>query len=102
MKWMIACLVMFCLLLGSVSLAAKGDKRRARRNQEPAASAPASAPATQASATPINKNCAVEHDNPIDPKAGTVIYKGKTIGFCCKDCIEPFQKDPEKYMKDIK
>lgn len=101
MKLMIASLVMFCLLLGSVSLAAKGDKRRNKRN-EPAASAPASAPATQAAAKPINKNCAVEHDNPIDPKAGTVVYKGQTIGFCCKDCIEPFQKDPEKYMKDIK
>ena len=26
-------------------------------------------------------------------------YKGKRIYFCCPACIEPFNKDPEKYMK---
>jgi YHS domain-containing protein len=60
------------------------------------------APTTQAaSATPVNKKCPVSGD-PIDPKVKTVVYKGKTIGFCCEDCVAPFQKDPEKYAKNIK
>jgi YHS domain-containing protein len=30
------------------------------------------------------------------------MYQGKTIGFCCEDCIGDFKKDPEKYMKTLK
>ena len=64
---------------------------------------PTTLPATQASAslTPINKYCAVETGNEIDP-AVTYLYKGKVIGFCCEDCIPKFKADPEKYMKDLK
>lgn len=29
------------------------------------------------------------------------VYKGKTIGFCCPDCIEKFNAEPEKYMAKI-
>jgi YHS domain-containing protein len=50
---------------------------------------------------PINKYCAVEgKDHEVDPKV-FVIYKGKTVGFCCKDCQEEFEKDPEKWMKRL-
>jgi len=64
---------------------------------------PTTRPATtQPSAgKPINKFCAVESDNKIDPKI-TYVYQGKTIGFCCRDCIEDFQKDPDKYMRGLK
>ena len=104
MKVMIATVVMFTLVIGSVSLAAKGDKKRARREQKQEQPTTTTAPATQAAAAakPINKNCAVEQDNPIDAKGGTYVYKGQTIGFCCPDCIKDFKKDPEKYMKTIK
>jgi len=62
---------------------------------------PTTAPTTQAAA-PINKYCAVQGEgNPVDPNV-TVIYQGKTIGFCCEDCIADFNKDPEKYMKNLK
>ena len=62
------------------------------------------APTTQKVATsqPVNKFCAVNQDEAIDPHGETVVYKGKTIGFCCDDCIPKFQKDPEKYMKTLK
>ena len=63
-----------------------------------AAKSPATAPSTQ----PINKFCAVEQENKIDPKGGTYVYNGKVIGFCCPDCVDEFKKDPEKYMKTIK
>lgn len=70
---------------------------------EPAAAAqqPTTAPATQAAATPINKFCPLNPENEVDPKV-TVVYEGKTIGFCCSDCIADFQKDPAKYMKTLK
>ncbi len=57
--------------------------------------------ATQPAAKAVNKYCAVEgKDHEVDPKV-TVVYKGKTIGFCCKDCQEEFEKDPEKYVKKL-
>ncbi len=28
-------------------------------------------------------------------------YKGKRVYFCCKGCIDTFNKDPEKYMKKL-
>ena len=58
-------------------------------------------PATMASAKPINTHCAVDKDDEVDPKV-TYLYQGKVIGFCCEKCIPEFQKDPEKYMKDLK
>jgi YHS domain-containing protein len=70
-----------------------------------AADKPKRGPATRPAATqpskPVNKYCAVEgKDHEVDPKV-TTVYKGKTIGFCCKDCIEEFNKDPEKYVKKM-
>ena len=69
----------------------------------PKPKSPTTKPATtQAKAAgPVNKFCAVEgkgHD--VDPKV-TYVYKGKTIGFCCADCIDEFKKDPEKYVKNM-
>ena len=58
------------------------------------------APTTQAGKI-VNKNCPISGEE-VDPKGKTVTYKGKTVGFCCDDCIEKFEKDPEKYMKDLK
>jgi YHS domain-containing protein len=70
-----------------------------------ACSAPAAepAPATQQAVdpTPVNKMCAVDTDQPIDPKV-TLIYDGKTYGFCCKDCVAKFNADPEKYAANAK
>jgi len=62
---------------------------------------PTTKPSTTQPSKPVNKWCAVEgKDHEIDPKV-TVVYKGKTIGFCCKDCVEEFEKDPEKYVKKM-
>ena len=27
-----------------------------------------------------------------------VVYKGQEVKFCCDHCIEPFKKDPDKYL----
>ena len=67
--------------------------------------APTTAPSTQTAAKdgpPVNKFCAVEGgDNKVDPAVFT-IYKGQKVGFCCKDCVKDFNKDPEKYVKNMK
>jgi YHS domain-containing protein len=60
-------------------------------------------PTTRPSAPPkaVNKYCAVEgKDHEVDPKV-TRTYKGKVVGFCCNDCAETFDKDPDKYMKRL-
>ena len=31
----------------------------------------------------------------------TVDYEGRTIAFCCKDCIKDFKKDPDKFVKKM-
>lgn len=68
----------------------------------PDQSSKAAMPTTaSATLTPINKYCAVNRDEEVDPTV-TYVYKGKVIGFCCSDCIPTFKKDPEKYMKDLK
>jgi YHS domain-containing protein len=61
------------------------------------------APTTQKSVdpTPVNKMCAVENDQPIDPSV-TAVYNGKTYAFCCKDCVAKFKADPEKYAANAK
>jgi YHS domain-containing protein len=53
-----------------------------------------------AAAKPINTICPVEGGK-VNPKY-TYVYQGKTIGFCCGDCLPEFKKDPEKYMKNLK
>ena len=58
-----------------------------------------SAKKQDAKAKPINAKCPVQGED-IDPDV-TTTYKGKTVAFCCKDCIKDFNKDPEKYMKQI-
>ena len=30
------------------------------------------------------------------------IYEGTTIKFCCKPCLPKFEKDPDKYLADLK
>ena len=75
-----------------ISFAAKAGKPR-----------PATQPATTQAAAgkPINKFCAVEQDNPVDPKVPTVTYKGKVIGFCCEKCPVKFSADPKKYIDKV-
>ena len=87
------------LFLSGLLLSAAGAVVGAAKDQP--ATRPATNPVTQPSGKPINQFCAVERDNEVDPRA-TIVYEGKVIGFCCKDCINDFRKDPKKYMKDLK
>jgi YHS domain-containing protein len=90
--------ILSAAILVLVAGCSAGDPAPANSKGSPPLSA-----TTQASATvkPINKYCAVEKDNEIDP-AVTYLYQGKVIGFCCEDCVPKFKANPEKYMKELK
>jgi YHS domain-containing protein len=47
----------------------------------------------------LNTKCPVSGDD-VD-KEVTETYKGRTIAFCCKDCVKDFKKDPDKYVKKL-
>jgi YHS domain-containing protein len=50
---------------------------------------------------PVNKMCAVMSDHPVDERV-TIQHDGKTIGFCCEDCIPTFKENPAKYVDKMK
>jgi YHS domain-containing protein len=70
----------------------KGKKDDAIKGEQPAAD----------STKAVNKFCAVEKENAVDPTVATTTYKGKTIGFCCEDCIKKFDRDPDAFVADLK
>jgi YHS domain-containing protein len=49
---------------------------------------------------PINKKCPITGKEIVSGR--TVEYKKQLIGFCCQDCVEKFESDPEKYIKRVK
>ena len=52
-------------------------------------------------AKPVNKLCAVNPDDAVDPTV-TTVYEGKVIGFCCEDCQKKFDLDPKAYVAKLK
>ena len=48
----------------------------------------------------INKKCPITGKDVVAGR--TVEYKKQTIGFCCMDCVNKFEGDPEKYIKKVK
>ena len=48
---------------------------------------------TTASAAPVNKICVINTEHPVKAKnPPTVAWKGQTVGFCCADCIDGWNK----------
>jgi len=86
----VACVIGVGVVAVKVSADDKATDKPAAKEKEPT-----SKPAI------VNKKCPVSGED-VDPKGKTVTYKGKTVGFCCDDCIEKFEKDPDKYAKDMK
>jgi YHS domain-containing protein len=64
-------------------------------NPAPSASA---APSAQTSNNAVNTVCPVSGDTVgAVGKPVYAQYQGKTIAFCCKDCLKKFNKNPDKY-----
>lgn len=60
----------------------------------------AEASASARYAAPVNKFCPIMNEHAVpgaDPT--TVTYKGQTVGFCCADCIDTWEKMPDA-LKD--
>lgn len=68
----------------------KDEKKDEKKGEQPSAAG-----------KPVNKFCAIEQENEVDPTV-TTTYKGKTVGFCCEDCIKKFQANPDAYMAKLK
>lgn len=49
---------------------------------------------------PINKKCPITGKDVVAGR--TSEYKKQLIGFCCMDCVNKFESDPEKYIKKVK
>jgi YHS domain-containing protein len=82
---------MLALLVATVSF------RAFAADPSPAPSASA-APSAQASNQAVNTVCPVSGDTVGDVgKPVYAQYQGKTIAFCCKDCLKKFNKNPDKY-----
>ncbi|MFO7445793.1 MAG: efflux RND transporter periplasmic adaptor subunit [Ignavibacteriaceae bacterium] len=47
-----------------------------------------------------NKVCPVLGGK-VNPKVETVLFEGKTIGFCCPGCDKDFSENPEKYLSNL-
>ena len=39
--------------------------------------------------------------NKVDPDGPTIEYNGKLYAFCCPGCDAKFEKNPEKYSKNL-
>jgi|GEM_PF-1220717 len=48
-----------------------------------------------------NKICPVTGDKIDDKNKVTYEFQGKIYNFCCPGCIEPFKKDPQKYIRKV-
>ena len=75
----------------------KVDEELAKKKKE---KAKGESPAADGKA--VNKFCPVEKENAVDPTVATTTYKGKTVGFCCEDCIKKFDRDPDAFVAELK
>lgn len=48
----------------------------------------------------INKKCPITGKDIVAGR--TSEYKKQTIGFCCMDCVNKFESEPEKWIKKVK
>ena len=108
MKWIVLMLALSLVSAGMIGCEARVETTptspgSSTPTTEEVDAVPTTGPATQASASLAvsNQYCAVEKENKVDP-AVTVAHAGKTIGFCCADCIPKFQKEPAKYLASLK
>ena len=108
MKWIVLMLALSLVLAGMIGCEARVETTpttpgSSTPTTDEVDAEPTTGPATQASASLAvsNQYCAVMSDHKADPKV-TVAHAGKTIGFCCEDCIPTFTKEPAKYLASLK
>lgn len=86
-------MILFAAMIGALTLVGCEKK-------EESSSSSASKSATEAKTLVAQKTCPVM-GNAIT-KELYADYKGQRVYFCCQGCVEPFNKEPEKYIKKLK
>jgi len=96
-------LLLICLLLGFLSMGHSGENK----SPAPKSAQIVKTPEEKAKAADLVKSyplttCVVSHDS-LGGMGETVdaMYDGRLIRFCCKGCVKSFNKNPEKYLKEI-
>src|SRR5688500_11628824 len=98
----------FPLVVLGMVLVGCGDEVPKTPPAPPPTAQPVTAPPATPAVEPIapvapaafaNTVCPVSGD-PVDAKSAFAFtHEGKTYGFCCEECVEPFKKNPEKFTK---
>lgn len=60
----------------------------------------AAAPRKQVTSETVEQTICPVMGSAIDKKIYTE-YKGKKVYFCCKECLEKFKAEPEKYLSKL-
>lgn len=101
-----AYLLLFCLLLASLPLGYSEDCN-CSESPAPKIAQIAKTPEDKAKAADLAKSyplttCVVSHDG-LGGMGETVdaLYEGRLIRFCCKGCVKSFNKNPDKYLKEL-
>ena len=96
-------ILLTCVLLGSLSLGHSEENKSAAPKTAQIVKTPEDKAkvAELAKSYPLN-TCVVSHDS-LGGMGETVdaLYEGRLIRFCCKGCVKSFNKNPEKYLKEI-
>ena len=96
-------LLLTCLLLASFTLG------QSEENKSPVQKSAqiVKTPEDKAKAADLAKSyplttCVVSHDG-LGGMGETVdaLYEGRLIRFCCKGCVKSFNKNPDKYLKEL-
>ena len=98
-----SCLLLSFLLVATLSV----GKSEESKSPAPKTAQLVKTPEEKAKAAELAKSyplttCVVSHDA-LGGMGETVdaLYDGKLIRFCCKGCVKSFNKNPEKYLKEI-
>jgi YHS domain-containing protein len=91
--------VLVCLVAAGLVAGVAIGLAGCQKQTPPAPAKTAAAPGQPAAQVAEQTTCPVM-GGAID-KTIFVEYKGKKVYFCCKDCVEKFQADPEKYVSKL-
>lgn len=78
------------LLVVSFSLSAQDDKKGTQETKDKK---------VEVASQTLNTICPVSKEE-ADSKI-VAEYKGQKVALCCKTCLKKFQKNPEKYIKNL-
>jgi len=98
-----AYLLLICLLLGSFCLGqAEENKSSALKTAQIVKNSEEKTKAAELAKSYPLTTCVVSHDG-LGGMGETVdaMYDGRLIRFCCKGCVKSFNKNPDKYLKEL-